>query len=109
MSVTFTAAEVTDLAEILQTNSDVLGLHLMLFAGVITETDKDKVLGLVEKWNAEGGVGNQFVKVLPNDKNFGADIDPEREKSDIRAAISNLLQFPVGGRPGGGGTRLVRG
>lgn len=56
----------------------------------------------MERWET---AGVDFVKVHPNVRNFGAEINPEREKADIRQNIAILLEFPLAMVSN---TRLVR-
>ncbi len=98
---TFTAQQITDLAEILSTNSDVLGLHLDYYASVITDTDKTAVLGSVTEYQA---IESNDVSIEPMEKNFGARIGAGDKRSLIRRRIESLLQWQSVGT----GSRLIR-
>ena len=50
-----------------------------------------------------------FVATEPKEKNFGARIDPNSEKNDIRANLAILFQRPDWKYSGGGITRTQRG
>lgn len=70
----------------------------------ITAEVETQLQAQIDRWDA--GVGTNFVKVEPNATNKGVSIDPEREKSDIRKNIANLLYLKSYRT---GGVRLVRG
>lgn len=69
----------------------------------ITPAVEAELLAQIDRW--EAGIGTNFVKVRPDSSNKGVDIDPEREKADIRRRIANLLYLK--GRASG--VRLARG
>lgn len=67
-----------------------------------------QVVAELNRWTA--GAGSNFVRIHPNDRNFGAEIDPSAERADIRRNIVTLLQIPssIMSLKGGVG-RTVRG
>lgn len=77
-----------------------------LGASYITPTVESLLLEQIDRWDS--GVGSDFVSIEPNTANYGARIDPELEKADIRRNIANLLYLRdyAGGI---GQIRLVRG
>lgn len=89
---TFDEGEITDLAEILGTNSDVLGLHLDFYAGVITDSDKTRVLELVTEWQAIGTDG-MTESIEPKEANFGVRSGSGSSAASIKNRIAALLQF----------------
>ena len=100
---TFTEAQITDLAEILSTNSDVLDYHLDLYESVITESDKTRVLELVTEWQAVS-TADMVTTIEPKDRNFGVRVSAGATTSSIAGRIARLLQFETSGS----GSRLVR-
>ena len=98
---TFTEAQITDLAEILSTNSDVLDYHLDLYESVITESDKTRVLELVTEWQSI--TGNPSVRFTGNDANEGFNMSIGEYKSSLARKIANFVQWPMAS-----GSRLVR-
>lgn len=102
---TFTEAQITDLAEILSTNSDVLGDHLEYYASVISDTDKTRVLELVTEWQAVSTT-DMVTTIEPKDRNFGVRVSGGAKINSIVARIAALLQFEM--VAGYGQTRLVR-
>jgi len=102
---TFTEAQITDLAEILSTNSDVLGDHLEYYASVISDSDKTRVLELVTEWQAVSTT-DMVTTIEPKDRNFGVRVSGGAKINSIVARISALLQFEMAS--GYGQTRLVR-
>ena len=100
---TFTEAQITDLAEILSTNSDVLDYHLDLYESVITESDKTRVLELVTEWQAVS-TADMVTTIEPKDRNFGVRVSAGATTSSVARRIAALLQFETSGS----GSRLVR-
>ena len=99
---TFTESQITDLAEILSTNSDVLGDHLETYASVISDSDKVRVLELVTEWQAIS-TADMVVTIEPKERNFGARIGAGATTSSIARRIAAFLQWPLMT-----GSRLVR-
>ena len=90
---TFTPEQITDLAEILSTNSDVLDYHLDLYESVITESDKTKILTIVTEW--QGITGNPSVRFTGNDANEGFNMSIGEYKSSLARKIANFVQWPL--------------
>lgn len=101
---TFTEAQVSDLAELLNSNSDEVGDHLEYYADIITESDKTKVLDHIASWQA---ASTNFTSIHPNVRNFGARINPGDLKGFYARTIANLLHFSYAGA--GDQTTLARG
>jgi hypothetical protein len=101
---TFEEDEISDLAEIIGTNSDVLADRLTYYASVITDSDKTKVLARAAEWAAIDG---DFVTAHPNQANGGGEYSPHAHRANIAQRIAKLLQcedlLTTGGQ-----TRLVR-
>jgi len=97
---TFDESQITSLARIFGTNSDVMGLHLDLYAGIITDADKTAILLDV---TAYGLVQDNDVSIDPKERNFGARIGADTKRSLIKQRIGGLIQFQVSS-----GSRLVR-
>lgn len=100
-----TESQKLKLAQILGT--DYIAVNDQIFnlgSSYITAEVESMLQAQIDRW--ESGVGTNFVKVQPDSANKGVSIDPEREKSDIRRNIANLL-YMKGFAPSQ--TRLVRG
>ena len=76
-----------------------------LGASYITPAVESLLLEQIDRW--EAGAGSDFVAIEPNTANFGAKIDPNLEKADIRRNIANLLYLRD--YSGTGQTVLIRG
>src|SRR5688572_31965903 len=100
---TFDAAQITDLAEILGTNSDVLDDHLDYYASLITESDKTKVLARVVEWQAIDG---NFAWFSPTESNEGFNLSPGQQRTKLASWIAQLLQWPY---VSSGQSSLIRG
>lgn len=100
-------AQKLKLAQILGT--DYIEVNDQIFnlgPSYITPEVENQLQEQIDRWDS--GVGSDFVSVEPNTANFGARINPELEKADIRRNIANLLYL----RDYSGGIgqiRLVRG
>lgn len=102
----FTEDEKLRIAELLQT--DYVAVNDQIFnlgAAYITAAVEAQVREYLDEW-FEGGAGSDTTVVEPNDKNFGARIDPEKRRAQIRLAVSGKLYLKP---PMSGGIRLVRG
>lgn len=104
----FTEAEKLKVAMIL--NTDYVTINDQIYdLGVtyITAEVETLVRAQITRWDA--GAGSDFVSVVPNTANYGAQIDPELEKADIRRNLTNLLYLTdlLGGNSSQ--VRLVRG
>jgi hypothetical protein len=76
-----------------------------LGATYITAEVETLLLAQITRWDA--GAGTDFVAIEPNTANYGARINPEAEKDDIRKNIANLLYLTD--YLNTGGIYLVRG
>jgi hypothetical protein len=101
---TFSESEITDLAEILGTNSDALGYHLDAYELVISDSDKTRVLELVTEWQAISTT-DMVTTIEPKERNFGTRVGGGSLASSLAFRIGSLLQWPM---TAFGQTRLVR-
>lgn len=85
---TFTAQQVTDIAEVLCSNSLLVAERLTYIKDQITDTDKTKALALITEWQT---ASTDYTRVHPKEKNFGAEINPNDKKSSLVQRIANLL------------------
>lgn len=86
----FTEAEKLKIAKILGT--DYIEVNDQIFnlgTDWITAEVETQVRAEITRWDA--GIGTDFVSIEPNTANYGARIDPNLEKDDIRSNIANLL------------------
>jgi hypothetical protein len=81
-----------------------LEYQLALLSTDFTSERQSQVETELDRWDA--GAGTKFTKIKANERNFGAEIDPEREKNDIRKNIAYLLERPDWA--GGSSSRIVR-
>ncbi len=100
-----TESQKLKLAQILQT--DYITVNDQIFnlgASYITPEVETLLQEQIDRWDS--GIGSDFVSVEPNTANYGARINPDLEKADIRRNIANLLYLRdyLAGQ-----TRLVRG
>lgn len=85
-----TESQKLKLAQIL--NTDYITVNDQIFnlgTDYITAAVETLLLAQIARWDA--GVGTDFVAIEPNTANYGAKIDPNLEKADIRKNIANLL------------------
>ena len=105
MAVTLTESEKLKCAQIL--GVDYIKVNDQVFNlgdEWITASVETEIRAQIARWDA--GAGSNFVSVEPNTANFGARIDPELEKADIKRNIANLLYLTD---LTSGEVRLVRG
>jgi len=80
----------------------VLSAHLNLMDTTFTSTRQTAVEAELDRWDLKGA---KFTKIKDY---LGADIDPEREKDDIRKNIAILLEMPEWARSSSGATSRVQ-
>ncbi|CAN5508462.1 hypothetical protein BH10ACI2_BH10ACI2_04290 [soil metagenome] len=95
----FEASDKRKICRIVGVNAVELDAQLVYWGTHIDSGVEQDVLAEIERW--EGGIGTKFVSVSPNPKNFGAKIDPEEKKRDVRDNIRVMLGFPLDGDGGG--------
>lgn len=102
-----TESQKLKLAQILGT--DYITVNDQIFnlgTSYITAEVETQLIAQITRW--EAGAGTEFVSIEPNTANYGARIDPELEKNDIRKNVANLL-YLTDIFFGSGQVRLVRG
>lgn len=57
----------------------------------VTAAVETKIRTELTRWDE--GVGTDFVSIEPMGQNFGARIDPEKEKQDVKKRLASLLYF----------------
>ena len=83
-----------------------LDYQLTLLDTTFTSTRQSAVEAEIERWDA--GAGVKFTRIKDKESNYGAIIDPEKEKADIRKNIAVMLERPDWAGGGGTGARLER-
>ena len=90
MPITLTESEKLTIAKILNTDYVTVNDQLFNVGDVyITPAVETQVRAEITRWNS--GAGSDFVSVEPNAANYGARINPDLEKADIRRNLANLL------------------
>ena len=77
------------IAKILQITPTIL--NLQIDALTISATLETAIEAEITRWTT---AGLEFVKIHPKERNFGAEIDPEDLKDDIRTNLAMLLERP---------------
>ncbi len=103
--MSFTATQFNSIVKITGVDAITLQSVLDYYDVQITSDVETDVIAEIDRWDSS--IGADFVSVEPNVKNFGARIDPERAKNDIRKNIGNLLFLYTAGVMSSG-SRLVR-
>lgn len=93
----FTPTQKTLLCRILLVTPRVLNAQLDYLGADLTADIQTAVSDELDRW--ESGVGGNFTRIQPKDANFGAEINPEDAKADIRTNIFVLLEMPGISRP----------
>lgn len=85
-----TEANKLKLAQILGTDYVTVNDQIFnLGTDYITAEVETLLLAEIDRWDA--GAGTDFVTVEPNTANYGARIDPDLLRADIRRNVANLL------------------
>lgn len=71
-----------------------------------TSTQQSAVEDEIARW--DDGAGTKFTRIEAKETNYGAVIDPEKAKNDIRKNIANILARPDWAGSSGNGARLQR-
>ena len=103
-----TEAQKLNVGKILGIKSYVLDAQLAYYATYITAAVETQVAVELARWDT---AGIDFVSVEPREANFGARINPEQTKNDIRKNLATLLycQELVNGGIGSNQMQTVRG
>lgn len=86
----FTATEKGTLAEILGIMPETLDDHLDMVESALTTEVEDLIQADIVVWNT---YRNNFVRIHPKEKNFGAEVNPADVRATIRMRIGNWLSF----------------
>jgi hypothetical protein len=92
MATTLTEAEKLSIGNILGVDYISLDAHLDFYASKYTTASDTAVRAELTRWTASGA---KFVAIEPNTANYGAKIDPEKAKADIRKNLANLLFYKL--------------
>lgn len=101
----FTDAERSSLADILGIDDNALTRHLNLVITNLPDSTVTKIKADVVTWDANV---NEYVKVHPNDANFGVEVDPARIKQGIISRTARRLSFNTAFLGSSGIARLSR-
>jgi hypothetical protein len=97
-----TAAQLATVVKILQVTPSQLDSQFEWLGTGFTSTHQTAVEAELDRWELKGA---KFTKIKDY---LGADIDPEREKDDIRKNIAILLERPDWARNSSGATSRVQ-
>jgi hypothetical protein len=95
----FSEAQQIAITEVLGITRDSLTSQLVYLGERVTQGVIDRIQEHLDSWDA--GIGTNYVRVHPNLKNFGAEINPDLARDAIRSNIGNLLEFSSWGSGGG--------
>jgi hypothetical protein len=87
---TFTESQITDLADILETNSDVLSAHLTYHESLITDSDKTKVLSRMSEIQALDTNHSSFT---PTESNEGLNLGASSNRIFLANKLAALLHW----------------
>lgn len=80
------------IAEKLRADVVLLDVHLITYAEYITDETVTRINNLLSRWDEEDLDAN-FTQTQPNIKNFGAKINPDDVRDDIRTKLETLLML----------------
>ena len=102
------ATQKAQLCRILQVTPSQLDSQIEWLGTGFTATHELAVEDEIARW-FEDGKGAKFTRIVDKETNYGAVIDPEKEKNDIRKNIAILFERPDWATSGSGtGARLQR-
>lgn len=84
-----TTEEINKIAKILNLPKSYINAQIDVLGDDLTAQDETDIRAELTRW--DGGAGADFVRIHPKEKNFGAEIDPDDTKADIRRNIAILL------------------
>ena len=104
--MSLTADQQISVCKILSIQPYVLTAQLAWLGSRLTSAMETSIIADIASW--DGGVGNDFTDIHPNDKNFGASIKADRARNNLRQQIAVLLERPDWAG-GSGQVSMVRG
>lgn len=87
---TFSESEKTSLIGILDIDALELDARLDYYASNITDSMKTRALALITEWNT-GDTARDAVKIHPNLRNFGSEINPSETRRMIQKELARLV------------------
>jgi hypothetical protein len=88
----FTEGQKTLICRILEVTPRYLNAQLDYLGAELTADIQTAVGDELDRW--ESGAGANFTRIHPTAANFGAEINPDAKKADIRTNIAVLLEMP---------------
>ncbi len=85
-------SEKLKIAKITSVNFHTITDQIRYLGTNITGEVETEVRAELSKWDEFGG---EYTRIHPMPANFGAEIDPEKIKSDIRRNLNVLLYLPL--------------
>lgn len=87
----FTETQELSIVKILGTTPSLLDAHLTSLGATLTTAIETEVIAEIDRWNTSGA---KFTKIHPKERNYGVETFPEAVKTDIKANIARLLEWP---------------
>lgn len=98
---TFTPTEVTSLARMFSTTSDLMGNWLGIREGIITATDLAAIQADITAYEL---IDDNAESIEPNIRNFGVRLNADAPRALIRNRVAGLIGWEVASS----GSRLIR-
>ena len=89
--MSFTDSQKLSIARILGITPTLLDAQITSLGASLTAAKETAVIAEIARWT--DGAGTNFTRIHPKEKNFGAEINPESAKKDIRANIALILEW----------------
>lgn len=96
--------EKLSIVRILNTTPSLLDAQITVLGASL---DSDRETAIREELTRWETAGIAFVQTEPKESNFGAKIDADLEKDDIRQNLLRLLEFPLSTYSAGAGTMCI--
>lgn len=101
-----TETQQLDIAEILSVEVWSIEDQIDALGSYASAAWETKVEAQITRWET---VGIDFTAIEPKERNFGARINPEQAKADVRQHLATLFQRPDWLQRAGSSVRLQRG
>lgn len=102
----FDEAQVTSIASMFETNSDVMDTHLDLHAGIITDADKTEITAQIARFTNGTVKGRVWFEGKESNRGYNMSAPVSADNRDPRAVVAGLIQWSW---YGSGQAMLVRG
>ena len=99
-----TATEKQTIAKMFRSTPSLVAAHITSLGAAVTADLEADIRAELTRWGTASLV---FESIEPKEANFGARIEAEAEKNDIRANVASLLEWPYTAASAGMGSLQI--